>query len=256
MHFKTAWAIFITSVSAFLVFGSPGPEASSAVSCPDIAVVQERLSNAFQGRNVTAKAIEPSPVSGLCQVHVRVNEKSQILYTDPSGRYLILGQILDAQEKKNLTRARLEEFNRLTAQDKEALDDLVAFTLGPATAPHTVYFVTDPQCPYCKRAETTLEAMASEGVLQVRYVLYPLPMHPGARESCIALVCDKKGHDDFKKNYKSDNQCPEGTNKIDATMKFMQAHGINGTPTYIFSDGTFRSGVMDRSALENKLKAQ
>lgn len=256
MHSKTVLAVFLTSLSALFLFGSLRPEVSSAGSCPDLAVVQERLSSAFQGRNVTAKAVEPSPLAGLCQVHVVVSEKNQILYTDSSGRYLILGQILDAQEKKNLTQARLEEFNRLTAQDKEALDGLVAFTLGPATAPHTVYFVTDPQCPYCKQAEATLEAMASEGVLQVRYVLYPLPMHPGARESCIALICDKKGHDDFKKNYKSDNQCQEGTNKIDASMKFMQAHGISGTPTYIFSDGTFRSGVMDRTALENKLKAQ
>ncbi|MGQ9749976.1 DsbC family protein [Desulfosoma sp.] len=253
---KPAWTIVLTSLAALLAFASLQPKPCSAASCPELTLIQEKIWAAFAGRNVVAKAVEPSPVSGLCQVHVVVNEKNQILYTDASGRYLLLGQILDTQDKKNLTQARLDEFNHLTAKDKEVLDGLVAFTLGPETAPKMVYFVTDPQCPYCKQAETTLEAMASEGVLQVRYVLYPLPMHPGARESCIALICDKRGHEDFKNNYKSDNQCSEGTNKVDAAMKFMQAHGISGTPTYIFADGTFRSGVMDRTALENKLKAQ
>lgn len=222
-------------------------------SCPDAAAVQEKVSATFAGRQVMVKKVTPSPMPGLCQVHVLAGEKNQILYTDASGRYLVLGQILDAQDKRNLTQAALEDLNRLSPEDLKMLKEYTAFTLGPDNAPKTLYFVTDPQCPYCKQAETALEAMASEGVLSVRYILFPLPIHPGARESCIALICDKKGHDEFKSNYKSENQCPEGTEKIDAVMKFMQAHGIGGTPTYIFSDGTFRSGVMDRSALESKL---
>ncbi|MEJ5363724.1 MAG: DsbC family protein [Desulfosoma sp.] len=248
-------AIWVWSFLLLFVSGSLWAAAPKEASCPEAGAVQEKVSATFAGREVTVKKVAPSPVPGLCQVHVLVSERNQILYIDPSGRYLVLGQILDAQDKKNLTQAALEELNRLTSKDLETLKGLTAFTLGPEKAPKTIYFVTDPQCPYCKQAEGTLEAMASEGVLNVRYVLYPLPMHPGARESCIALLCDKKGHDEFKTNYKSDNQCKEGTEKIDAVMKFMQAHGIGGTPTYIFSDGTFRSGVMDRSALENKLNA-
>lgn len=240
----------VLGVASFLWAAGP-----KDASCPDATAVQEKVSATFAGREVTVKKVSLSPVPGLCQVHVLAGERNQILYTDSSGRYLVLGQILDAQDKKNLTQAALEELNRLTPKDLETLKGLVAFSLGPDNAPKTVYFVTDPQCPYCKQAESTLEAMASEGILSVRYVLFPLPMHPGARESCIALICDQKGHKEFKNNYKSDNQCKEGAEKIDAVMKFMQAHGIGGTPTYIFPDGTFRSGVMDRSALENKLSA-
>ncbi len=253
MRIKSAMVILVLISLGLLV--SPALRAAEPkdASCPDAAAVQEKVSATFAGRQVMVKKVTPSPMPGLCQVHVLASEKNQILYTDASGRYLVLGQILDAQDKKNLTQTALEELNRLSPEDLETLKGLVAFTLGPDNAPKTLYFVTDPQCPYCKQAETTLEAMASQGVLSVRYVLFPLPIHPGARESCIALICDKKGHDEFKSNYKSDNQCPEGTEKIDAVMKFMQAHGIGGTPTYIFSDGTFRSGVMDRPALENKL---
>lgn len=252
---KKAMATWAWSILVLCVCGSLWAAGPKETSCPEAAVVQEKVSATFAGREVTVKKVAPSPVAGLCQVHVLVSERNQILYTDPSGRYLVLGQILDAQDKKNLTQAALEEMNRLSPKDLETLKSLTAFTLGSDKAPKTIYFVTDPQCPYCKQAESTLEAMASEGVLNVRYVLFPLPMHAGARESCIALLCDKKGHDAFKANYKSDNLCKEGTEKVDAAMKFMQAHGIGGTPTYIFSDGTFRSGVMDRSALENKLNA-
>lgn len=255
MRWKKAMAMWVWICLVLCVPGSLWAAGSKDPSCPEVSAVQEKVSASFAGRQVTVKKVAPSPVPGLCQVHVLASERNQILYTDPSGRYLVLGQILDAQDKKNLTQAALEELNRLTPQDLETLKGLTAFTLGSDKAPKTVYFVTDPQCPYCKQAESTLEAMAKEGLVNVRFVLFPLPMHPGARESCIALLCDKKGHDEFKNNYKSDNQCQEGTEKIDAVMKFMQAHGIGGTPTYIFSDGTFRSGVMDRAALENKLNA-
>ncbi|MEJ5347426.1 MAG: DsbC family protein [Desulfosoma sp.] len=254
MNHRRSWVFFFSSIGILFGFGFLWTMKPFAASCPELALVQQKVSESLAGRNVIVKNVDPSPLPNVCQVHVVVGDKNQLLYTDTSGRYLIFGQILDTQDKKNLTQATLEELNRLTAKDMQTLESLVAFTLGSPKASQKVYFVTDPQCPYCKQAETTLEAMASEGILEVRYVLYPLPMHPGARESCIALICDKKGHEEFKAHYKSDNQCQEGTDKIEAVMKFMQAHGIGGTPTYIFPDGTFRSGVMDRSSLENKLK--
>lgn len=256
MKRSTALTLVLTTFLGVLGPTALWSAASQDASCPDSTVVQEKITATFPGREVIVKKIQPSPVADLCEIHVSVSDRNQILYTDSSGRYLVLGQIFDAQEKKNLTQARLEELNRLSAKDMEALTGLVAFSIGPDTASKAIYFVTDPQCPYCKQAETTLEAMASEGLVRVHYVLYPLPMHPGARESSIALICDKKGHDDFKKNYKSDNLCQEGTEKVDAVMKFMHAHGVSGTPTYIFPDGAYRSGVMDRSALESKLKGQ
>ena len=83
--------------------------------------------------------------------------------------------------------------------------------------------------------------------------MFPLPMHKGAREQCIAVVCDKKGFDDLENGYKSDNQCAEGAKMVDESIALLSSKGITGTPTYLFPDGRFQSGVLEADALRQRL---
>lgn len=83
--------------------------------------------------------------------------------------------------------------------------------------------------------------------------MFPLPMHKGAREQCIAVVCDKKGFDDLENGYTSDNQCAEGAKLVDGSIALLSGKGITGTPTYLFSDGRFQSGVLEPDALRQRL---
>ena len=83
--------------------------------------------------------------------------------------------------------------------------------------------------------------------------MFPLPMHKGAREQCIAVVCDKKGFDDLDSGYKSDNQCADGAKLVDETVALLSSKGITGTPTYLFPDGRFQSGVLEPDALRQRL---
>jgi len=83
--------------------------------------------------------------------------------------------------------------------------------------------------------------------------MFPLPMHAGAREQCVAVVCDKKSFDDLENGYKSDNQCADGAKLVDETIALLSSKGITGTPTYIFSDGRFQSGVLEPDALRQRL---
>jgi thiol:disulfide interchange protein DsbC len=83
--------------------------------------------------------------------------------------------------------------------------------------------------------------------------MFPLQMHKGAREQCVAVVCDKKGFDDLENGYKSDNQCADGAKLVDETIALLSSKGISGTPTYIFPDGRFQSGVLEPDALRQRL---
>ena len=83
--------------------------------------------------------------------------------------------------------------------------------------------------------------------------MFPLPMHKGAREQCVAVVCDKKGFDDLENGYTSDNQCAPGAKLVDDTVALLSAKGITGTPTYLFADGRFQSGVLEPDALRKRL---
>jgi thiol:disulfide interchange protein DsbC len=54
-------------------------------------------------------------------------------------------------------------------------------------------------------------------------------------------------------NYKSENQCPDGRKKVEETIEFMKRKGIQGTPAYIFPDGTRQMGVLDANVIMRRL---
>ena len=73
--------------------------------------------------------------------------------------------------------------------------------LGPSRgnpdAPVTIVEFSDYQCPYCKRAETTVRAVLDRFPNEVRYVYRHFPLesiHPQARDASEAAVCaDEQG---------------------------------------------------------------
>ena len=83
--------------------------------------------------------------------------------------------------------------------------------------------------------------------------MFPLAMHKGAREQCVAVVCDKKSFEELESGYTSDNQCAEGAKLVDDTVALLSGKGITGTPTYLFGDGRFQSGVLEADALRQRL---
>jgi len=95
--------------------------------------------------------------------------------------------------------------------------------------------------------------MAEAGEIQVRVLMFPLDSHPKAKLKCVSVICDKKGFEDLDNGYTSENQCAEGVAKVDETIAFLRAKGIGSTPTYIFADGLFSSGVMAAEPLRSRL---
>jgi len=221
-----------------------------AGSCPSKDKVKENIEKTFR-RKIEVDKVTPSEIEGLCDVQIKLQGQNRIVYTDKNSKYFIAGQIYRASDQTNITKEAVQKLNKFTKQELEKLESMVAFTLG--TKGKTLYFVTDPQCPYCKKAESILEPLANEGKIQVKFLFFPLKFHKGAKEECISILCDNKGIEGFRQRYKSDNQCVEGKKKVEETLSFLQKKGINGTPTYIFMNGLYHSGVLQRSDLEKRL---
>ncbi len=242
----------------FLRFSVPGLIAVSLVffsqfvfaKCPSGNVLEKGIQKTFRQKIKVIK-VKPSKMPGVCQVQVKFRGMTRLIYSDTNGDFLLAGQLFDTKTGKNLTRETLAEINRLGPKELKKLKNLSAFSLG-SKGP-VVYLVTDPQCPYCKKAEEILEPLAKDGKLQVRYLLFPLKFHKGAKEECISIICDKKGLEGFKNRYRSENQCEKGKKQVDETVKFLMSKGISGTPTYIFPDGRYHSGVLNKKQLMEKL---
>lgn len=99
-------------------------------------------------------------------------------------------QETEAQNRSQLL-AEADLDVRLTAPRTEvpvSEDDPI---LGPADAPVTIVGFTDYQCPFCERAEATLDRVRETFGDQVRIVMkqLPLPNHPQARPAAMAALC-------------------------------------------------------------------
>jgi protein-disulfide isomerase len=150
-----------------------------------------------------------------------------------------------------------------------ALGDLPP--LGPADAKVTIVEFSDYECPYCKRAEASVDQVRKTYGDQVRlaYRHYPLPFHANARSAAQAAICaneqgkfwdyhaklmaatdlsaanlqqlasdtglDRKKFDDCVAAERHKDQ-------IESDLAAGQAAGVNGTPAF-FINGRLLDGA-------------
>ena len=143
---------------------------------------------------------------------------------------------------------------------------------GPTDAPIVIITFSDYQCPFCKRAEPTIDAVLAKYPTQVRQVFrhLPLPMHPRARPAAIAAVCAEQqgkfweyhaklfenqpalGDEDLGKYatevgldataFKACQQSPEAAQRVQVDADSARVAGITGTPAF-FINGILLSGA-------------
>jgi len=194
--------------------------------------------------------VRPTPIDGLFEVRSGRN----IYYSDAKGDYFVLGaSIIDTAAKKNLTKARKEEINRI---DWSLLPLDKAIRSGDKHAKLKLAIFTDPDCPYCRKLEEELKIL--KGV-EVYTFLYPLvQLHPNARAKSEAIWCSKDQHKMLQK-VMLEKFIPEAANcntPLDEITALAQKLNINGTPAMIAGDGRMVAGGKSaadiKSWLENR----
>ena len=234
----------------FFIIGTLLFWGTALAQCPPKEQIEAVISK-FEAQDRSLVAIQPTEYPGLCEVHVRLNNRIHIFYTGPTGDYLLMGQLYDSLSGRNLTREKLENVNLFSPEEMNQLKELAAVTLGASGK--VVYYATDPHCPYCKQGEEILKRMADSGDITVRILFFPLESYKDSRGISISVICDKKSLEDFHGGYTSKNQCAEGIRKIDKTKELLSRKGVTGTPTYIFPDQRFHSGLLDEAELRRRL---
>lgn len=144
---------------------------------------------------------------------------------------------------------------------------------GPADAPVVIVAFSDYQCPFCKRAEPTIDAVLAKYPTQVRLVFRHLPLdglHPQARPASIAAVCAEQqgkfweyhaqlfenqqslSNEDLDKYatavgldmaaFKTCIASPEAAQRVQTDAEAARSAGITGTPAF-FINGILISGA-------------
>jgi protein-disulfide isomerase len=174
-------------------------------------------------------------------------------------------QYLDALKKKTPVRVMLDPPRQTVAAANGP-------SKGSASAPIEMIEFSDFQCPFCQRADPTVQQVLSTYGDRIRFVYrhYPLPNHPAARPAAEAAACaadqgkfwpyhdrlfanpSKLADADLKQhaaelglNAAQFNSCVDSHKfkaQVDADLKAGEEAGVNGTPAF-FVNGRMINGA-------------
>lgn len=196
----------------------------------------------------TIDEINKTGIPGLFEIRVNGND---IFYTDSQANYLIMGNLIDTQAKRNLTEERLE---KLSAVKFDELPFKDAFTIVRGTGKRKLAVFEDPNCGYCKRFERDLQKLDN---VTVYMFLYPI-LGADSGEKSKAIWCSKEPGKAWQDWMLRDKQPPGATPGCDSTaltrnVELGRNFRINGTPTIILSNGQRIPGAVDDKQLEKAL---
>ncbi len=141
----------------------------------EAATPEESFRKSFP--NYPLESITPTAVPGVYEIIVN----GRMAYYAPGAEYIFTGSILTA-DGRNLTQQR----NREVLETKlKSLPLDKALKIGGGS--HTVIEVTDPDCPFCRKAATFFTQRSDV----TRYIFfYPLAsIHPNAEAKIRQIFC-------------------------------------------------------------------
>lgn len=206
--------------------------------------IAERMPNAPKIDEVRA-----SPMPGLWEIRIG----NEIRYTDPTGTYLVEGELIDLKARKNLTDERVAQLNRV---DFSALPFKDALVWKSGNGKRRMAVFADPNCGYCKRFEKSLQELKD-----VTVYTFLIPILGGdSAEKSRAIWCAKdstavwlgwmlKG----EQPPKAPANCDDAA--IERNLALSRRIHVNGTPAILFEDGNRIPGAVGAVELEKRLQA-
>lgn len=145
---------------------------------------EESVLAAFKKKypSTTISAVHKSEIPGLFEISMGNN----VGYTDGNVQYLIFGHIFDMATQTDLTQARMDEANKINFA---ALPFEKAIKVVKGNGARVFAVFTDPDCPYCKRLESSLNEIDN----YTMYVfMFPIAqLHPESEAHADAIWCSK-----------------------------------------------------------------
>lgn len=209
------------------------------------ATIKKALEPRLGGAKI--EAIRETPYGGLYEVRVA----GDILYTDKKGEYLFIGHVYDTKTSTNLTRARVDEINKIKFSD---LPFEMALKQVKGNGKRQIAVFEDPNCGYCKRLrQTTLKEIDNVTIYTFMYNI--LSEDSFVKSKNIWCAPDRvKAWDDWMINGKLPPNAPAACESPnDKVVALGQKLRIQGTPAIFFTDGSRIPGAIDLKGLEAKL---
>ena len=222
----------------------------NAAEQPDknAAAVMQTLKKTYP--KTTFRSVADTPIPGVYEVVMGKN----VAYVDASGKYFLFGHLFDMQTQKDLTADKVPQAEaKAKAVDYSELPfaDAVVTKRGDGNRELVVF--SDPDCPYCKTLEKTLEQL--DNVTIYTFLMPLAQLHPQAAAKAMGVWCASDRAEAWGDLMLRGKEAPAGQcdNPFAKIAALAESLGIRGTPTIIFRDGTILPGAAPRERLEQLL---
>jgi predicted DsbA family dithiol-disulfide isomerase len=172
--------------------------------------LDERLDDAAVADDAKARGVSKDAVLADLKIGVPTDEEVRAFYDRNRDRIREPYEQMDPKIREYLADQRKQSAAREFYDALRAKHGIKSFlgpfriavaatgpARGPAAAPITIVEFADFQCPYCKRAESSLHALLEQYPDKLRIVFRNLPLtqiHPQAEGAAEAAVCaDRQG---------------------------------------------------------------
>jgi len=198
-----------------------------------------------------ANSVKATPILGLYEF---IGD-GRVLYISQDGRYIVNGNIIDLENKTDLTE---KTQNNVTKQLIDSYDEkkMIVFAAEEKTR-HTITVFTDVDCPYCAMLHKDVPKLNKAGVT-VRYLMYPRsgPGSPTFIKSVSAWCADdqKKALGIAKEGGVLEARTCD--NPVKEQFDLGQKVGVTGTPTLVLESGKKLPGYVPAEQLIKLLDDQ
>lgn len=192
--------------------------------------------------------VSPTPINGLYQVVIG----SDVIYMTRDGNYVIKGEILDLEERRNLTEdVRAGSRVKILASIKK--DDYIEFS--SENMQDAIYVFTDVDCGYCRKLHFDVPELNSLGV-SVRYLAYPragVDSAAGQEMSNVWCAKDRQKALSAAKNRES-VEAKSCDDPVAEQYALGQKLGVRGTPAIYLQNGRMLPGYMPPNEIIKQLE--
>ena len=191
--------------------------------------------------------ISPSPVEGISEVLIGMS----IFYVTNDGKYVLKGNLIDMETRKDLTEDRLGAV-RVATIDKLNESTMIIFPAKEQKDTITVF--TDIDCGYCRKLHNEIENYNAEGIT-VRYLSFPRsgPDTPSFSKA-VSVWCAEDRNQALTLAKSGDNlPNKECKNPVKDHFNLGVSLGVRGTPAILLEDGTLVPGYLPAKKLRKQI---
>jgi thiol:disulfide interchange protein DsbC len=220
----------------------------SAALADDKPLSKEELAGKLNG--IEPSDISESPVRGLYQVAIGAN----VAYVTTDGKYIVRGDIYDADSSANITE---ETRSRARVSMLQSVDpkSMIVFRPKDGNVKHTVTVFTDVDCGYCRQFHREIDKVTALGI-EVHYLFFPRTGPDTESWAKAEHVWCAADHNAALTKAKLGGDVPDkscGNTPVESHWSLGKRIGVRGTPAMFSESGELIGGYLPPATLAKAL---